>query len=185
MAPVSRRTIALIVILPLAVSLVLTGCRRRSPEPTATPAPETVAVRTATPQAAPTSPLATDISPLSAPDSPLPTPSAMDSTSGAVVGRLVDIPTSWGRAVVFLAPFTTLEEGKEGGFYVLEPSLHPSAVVAADGSFILESVPPGDYVFMAGPDPETAVAGVDSEDPLIVEVRGGDLLSLGNVPALQ
>jgi len=91
------------------------------------------------------------------------------------------MPRTWQRAAVYLAAFIPLEENADKGWYVLEPSVHPYAEIMSDGYFQLDSVPPGKYVVIIGPNPEEAVAAMDAENPHVIEVKAGELLDIGSI----
>jgi hypothetical protein len=69
-----------------------------------------------------------------------------------------------------------------GGFYVLEPNIHPHAVVDGGGRFILSQVVPGSYVLVAGPSPEEAVLLVDGDGQTVIVTLQPDVwLDMGEV----
>jgi hypothetical protein len=54
--------------------------------------------------------------------------------------------------------------------------------VAADGSFQLNNLAPGQYVFVAGPDAEDARAVVDAKQQArVIEVKPNAVLELGKL----
>lgn len=100
---------------------------------------------------------------------------------GAVQGQLAGAFFQWrGREVrIYAAPYQPMKDGT--GFFILEPTVHPSAVVNADGKFRLNNVPPGAYVFVAGPTPEDALAIRESGQPKVFQVEADQTLELGRV----
>jgi hypothetical protein len=102
--------------------------------------------------------------------------------SGRVQGHIVSQPSFWtGKPVtVYACPFQVAANGKDG-FFILEPSIHPQAVVNQDGTFQIMNVPPGAYVIVGGPAPEEALAIQEAGIPKVVHVNGGQVLDLGKV----
>jgi hypothetical protein len=134
------------------------------PAPTATPAPIV-----ATPTNVPPQPT-------------LQSPRTPQAGMGAISGRLSAPTTSWEdrEITAYACPFTPNKEGT-GGFFILEPTIHPHAVVAADGSFQITNVPPGSYVIVAGPSPEEALAYRKTDQAAVVEVAADEVLDLGDI----
>lgn len=137
------------------------------PAPTATPAPVE-----ATPAALPQ-------------PTPQPTPQppqAQQEGMGAISGRLSARTASWeGREITaYACPFTPNKEGT-GGFFILEPTIHPHVIVAADGSFEIPNVPPGAYVIVAGPTPEESLAYRKADQPAVVDIVAGEVIKLGDI----
>jgi hypothetical protein len=96
-------------------------------------------------------------------------------------GRLTGAGGLWpGReTTLWAAPYYA--EGS-GGFYVLEPNIHPHAVVDGGGRFILSQVVPGSYVLVAGPSPEEAVLLVDGDGQTVIVTLQPDVwLDMGEV----
>jgi hypothetical protein len=151
--------------------LVLAACA-----PIPAPAQSPLAAPTATQAPAPQ----TSVPALqnSTPQSPQP----LDEGMGGISGRLSAPMAPWaGREItVYACPFTPNKEGT-GGFYILEPTIHPRAVVAADGSFQISDVPPGAYVIVAGPTPEEALAYRKADQPAVIDVVAGEVLALGDI----
>jgi hypothetical protein len=101
---------------------------------------------------------------------------------GAIAGRLSAMTPSWeGQEITaYACPFTPNNEGT-GGFFILEPSIHPRALVAPDGTFQITDVPPGAYVIVAGPSPEEAIAYRETDQPAVLDVAAGAILDLGDI----
>jgi hypothetical protein len=117
----------------------------------------------------------------SSPLAPAPPTVTVATGFGAVRGKVASKPSSWGEVTVYLAGFTPLEEGSKTGWYVLEPSLHPHAKTDSSGYFVVDQVPPGQYVVVVGPTPEDAVAALAGRDPLVIEVKAGQVTELGDI----
>ena len=169
----------------LALALLLTACQPAQPMPTSTTeptaptaAPQLSPLATAIPGADALSPLApaTAVAP-----TPGPTPTRAAGT-GTIEGTLIGAPTDWtGQEVrIYAAPFTPAADGKSG-FFVLEPTIHPSAIVQADGAFSIPNAAPGFYVIVAGPTPETARAVLEVDQPRVFEVKADEALELGEI----
>ncbi len=113
-----------------------------------------------------------------------PTPSAdVESVeAGTVIGKVTGYKQEWrGREiVVYACPFYSTE-GKGGGFYVLESSIHPSGIVSSSGEFRILGVSSGQYAIVAGPAPEEAVALRERGQVRIVTVVAGQITDLGQV----
>jgi hypothetical protein len=101
---------------------------------------------------------------------------------GAISGRLSARTASWeGREITaYACPFTPNKEGT-GGFFILEPTIHPHVIVAADGSFEIPNVPPGAYVIVAGPTPEESLAYRKADQPAVVDIVAGEVIKLGDI----
>ena len=123
--------------------------------------------------------------------SPLPTPIgetlqsapvALTSQQGKsrVVGQLASRPSAWQgkQLTAFAAPFKPTTEGN--GFFILEPSIHPTAVVNPNGSFQLET-PIDAYVIVIGPTPEEALAVQEAGKSRVVQVKADQTLDLGKI----
>jgi hypothetical protein len=65
---------------------------------------------------------------------------------------------------------------------VLEPSLYSQTTLGADGSFQLNNLAPGRYVFVAGPDAEDARAVIDAKQQArVIEVKPNAVIELGKL----
>lgn len=128
-------------------------------------------------------------SPLSTPrifESPVPTEIAaypqmidLEEGMGAITGRFKSLPWAGGEIYVYACPF--FGPSNKEGFYILEPSVHPSATVKSEGIFQLVNVPPGAYVLVVGPSPEQAIAFKESGRIRVFQVKPGQTLDLGVV----
>ncbi|MHB1318517.1 MAG: hypothetical protein ACYCYF_07870 [Anaerolineae bacterium] len=81
---------------------------------------------------------------------------------------------------IYLCPFYGTESGTDG-FYILEPSIHPSGEVAATGDFQVAGVPPGKYAIVVGPTPDDSIAVTADGRVRVVEVVAGQVLDLGEL----
>ena len=109
------------------------------------------------------------------------TPAAPSANNtGGLQGYMTSQPSEWsGKDVtVYACPFQAAANGKDG-FFILEPSIHPQAIVNKDGTFQIQNVSPGAYVIVAGPTPEEALAIQDAGIPKVVHVTAGQVLDLG------
>lgn len=89
-----------------------------------------------------------------------------------------------GRAVfIYAAPFNG--DAETGGYYVLEPDLHPHAEIHKNGYFILQDLPQGAYMLLAGPHPEEALRLVDSQGNLLIVEYIGTGVDLGDVYVIE
>ena len=124
--------------------------------------------------------------------SPLPTPtspvvrSALPRTTpqqgtGLIVGQVTGQPDTWKgqQLVAYAAPFKPTTEGN--GFFILEPSIHPSAALNPDGTFQIKDVPADAYVIVVGPTPEEALAVQEGGHARIVQVKADQTLDLGKI----
>ncbi len=79
---------------------------------------------------------------------------------------------------IYASPFySTGSENK--GFFVLEPSIHPSSKLNARGEFQLENIEPGLYVLIVGPMPDEAIAVQKSGDIEVFSVNANEVLDIG------
>lgn len=101
---------------------------------------------------------------------------------GGAKGIVEAFPSAWAgnRLYVYFAPFRSTEAPDEG-FFVLEPSIHPSTDVDPAGAFQLGNIPPDKYVVVIGPSPEKALAIREGDRPQIFEVLEGEILDLGKI----
>jgi len=101
---------------------------------------------------------------------------------GGVTGQIEQAAGLWPKLPVIVYAATYKGEESAGGFYILEPSLYPQTTLAADGSFQLNNLAPGSYVFVAGPDAEDARAVIDAnQQPRVIEVKPNAVLELGKL----
>jgi hypothetical protein len=109
-------------------------------------------------------------------------PPVIDESQGAIVGRIVTHPAGWaGQTVsVYLCPFYETG-GSAEGFYILEPSIHPSGAATEAGDFQVLAVPPGRYAIVVGPAPEESVAVREDGRTRVVDVTAGEVLDLGEL----
>lgn len=121
------------------------------------------------------------VSPLSSEVSPPPT-IVPEAGQGAVVGQIVVRESLWPtRASVFLCPFYW-DESRSGGFFLLEPSVHPHVELQMGGYFQISNVRPGSYVIVVGPGPEDAVPIRDDDgEPRVFEVQPDEVLDIGEI----
>lgn len=119
-------------------------------------------------------------SPLAEPTLSLVTPT---EDAGIIQGRLKMNALPWQKSdlYIYAAPFVSNEPNGDEGFFMLEPSIHPSAQVAASGMFQIVNVSPGAYVLVIGPTPESAMALQESGHPRIVRLEANQILDLGEV----
>lgn len=111
-----------------------------------------------------------------------PTQPAPQAGTASITGRIVSQPGNWrGQEIrVYAAPFYSGDDEGEG-FFVLEPSIHPSALVDYKGAFKVVGVPPEKYVIVIGPSPEKAVAVQEGDQPKIFELSADQVLDLGDL----
>ncbi|MEM2795088.1 MAG: carboxypeptidase-like regulatory domain-containing protein [Thermofilaceae archaeon] len=110
-------------------------------------------------------------------------PLALEAGKGAIQGRLSieSLPRNWkGRELrVYACPFSGPSDDE--GFYVLEPSVHPSTTVSPEGYFRLTNLLPGAYVLVIGPSPEEAIAFQELGRVKVFRIQAGQVLDLGEV----
>jgi hypothetical protein len=105
-----------------------------------------------------------------------------DSGQGGVTGQIEQAAKLWPEQPVIVYAATFQGDESSGGVYVLEPSLFPQTTVAADGSFQLNNLAPGQYVFVAGPDAEDARAVIDDKQKArVIAVKANQVLELGKL----
>lgn len=126
-----------------------------------------------------------NLSPLPTPTSAvmrtvLPTTPPQQGTS-LIVGQVTGQPNSWKgqQLVAYAAPFKPTTEGN--GFFILEPSIHPSAVLDLNGTFQIKDVPADAYVIVVGPTPEEALAVQEAGHARVVQVKADQTLDLGKI----
>jgi len=125
--------------------------------------------------------------PIAKSTSPIPSPSPVPSTispltiepnMGGVKGYLNIRKAEWKteRLIIFFCPFTPDTSG-ENGVYILEPSIHPNTTLEG-GYFQTGEIPPGKYVLVVGPMPETAVPLLENGQIKVFEVLAGQVLQI-------
>ena len=132
-------------------------------------------------------------------DTPLPTPTSGPSLLPTATLMETDTPVkvaegragirgkvvldeNWKRSTVhvYAAPFYEAQTEGEG-FFVLEPSIHPSTQLNADGSFELVDIEPRSYVLVVGPSPDEAQALQESGTPKVFRLEPNEVLDIGEV----
>jgi len=111
-------------------------------------------------------------------DASLPTP---ESGKGAIAGQLLSAAERWPdeEIIVYAASYAPVDGG--GGMFTLEPYLAPQAVAAADGSFHINNIPPGDYVLVVGPEPARGHLVVGDNDQTRVFTVTTEILQAGEL----
>jgi hypothetical protein len=105
-----------------------------------------------------------------------------DSGQGGVSGQIEQAAKLWPEQPVIVYAATFQGDESSGGVYVLEPSLFPQTTVAADGTFQLNNLAPGQYVFVAGPTAEDARAVIDDKQKArVIAVKANQVLELGKL----
>lgn len=126
----------------------------------------------------------TIVSPLQVPTPPIATlpPLTLEPNCGGAKGTIVKYPADWtgSQLYVYFSPFYSAEHPDEG-FYVLEPSVHPSISVAAGGAFQAGNIPPGQYVVVVGPTPQESIPILDGTQPRIFNIQESVVLEIGDV----
>ena len=111
-----------------------------------------------------------------------PTRIVPDAGKGGVTGQIEQAASLWPDQPVIIYAATFKGDESSGGVYVLEPSLYPQTTLAEGGSFQLNNLVPGRYVFVAGPDAEDARAVVDAKQQTrVIEVKPNAVLELGKL----
>jgi len=109
------------------------------------------------------------------------TPVELTEGNSGIKGRVL-LGNNWaGRAVnVYAAPFYDAGEAGEG-FFVLEPSIHPSTELDPDGSFALVNIEPRSYVLVIGPNPDDARTLQEAGTTEVFEATPNQVLDIGTV----
>lgn len=81
---------------------------------------------------------------------------------------------------IYAAPFYSVE-GDNKGFFLLEPSIHPSGRLYPNGCFQIPNIPPGAYVLVIGPTPEDAMAFRKNNVIRVFHVEANQILDLGEL----
>ena len=111
-----------------------------------------------------------------------PTRITPETGQGGVTGQIEQAASLWPEQPVIIYAATFKGDESSGGVYVLEPSLYPQTTLAEGGSFQLNNLVPGRYVFVAGPDAEDARAVVDAKQQTrVIEVKPNAVLELGKL----
>ena len=112
----------------------------------------------------------------------IPTPTMIQPAEGkgGLRGKLSNTADLWKNTktiYVFAAEFHGDDQGK--GVYFLEPSIHPHTIMDADGVFQINDMPPGDYVVLAGPNPEEAITIKNQNEAQVFNVPDGEVIDIG------
>jgi len=112
----------------------------------------------------------------------LPTPTTIQPAEGkgGLRGKLLNTAEMWKNIktiYVFAAEFHGDDQGK--GVYFLEPSIHPYTIMDAYGVFQINDMPPGDYVLLAGPNPEEAITIKNDDVAEVFKVPEGEVIDIG------
>ena len=103
--------------------------------------------------------------------------------NGSISGVVVNAGETWPEMnviYIFAAPFSGDANGK--GIYYLDPSVHPQSTLEAGGAFQLTNLTPQRYVLVVGPRADSSRPLLDDQGKtLIVEVKAGEMLQLGQV----
>ena len=115
------------------------------------------------------------------PNATLP-PLTLKQGHGGAKGIIVEHPSEWtGKQLyVYFCPFYSGQQSNEG-FYVLDPSIHPSTHTTPRGEFQLGNIPPGKYVIVVGPTPEESIPVRDGNRPRIFTILENEILEIGQV----
>jgi hypothetical protein len=112
----------------------------------------------------------------------IPTPTTIQPAAGmgGLRGKLLNTADLWKNIktiYIFAAEFHGDDQGK--GVFFLEPSIHPHTVMDADGVFQINDMPPGDYVILAGPNPEEAISIKIDDVAEVFRVSEGEVIDIG------
>lgn len=105
---------------------------------------------------------------------------------GGAKGVLVTYPSAWANQTlrVYFSPFYAVEK-EDQGYFVLEPTIHPSTELDAGGSFGLTDIPAAKYVIVIGPTAQDALPISEGGRPQIFEIVEGVVLDIGEVHITQ
>ncbi len=110
-------------------------------------------------------------------------PLNLEAGYGGVQGIIVSYPTDWNgnNLFVYFAPFYPAPDSDGGGFYMLEPSVHPFTSVTSGGVFQAGNIPPGQYVIVIGPTPQESIPILDGNRPRIFTIKENTITRIGEV----
>lgn len=113
-------------------------------------------------------------------DQPIAMPT-QEAGKGAIAGKIVHAAERWPDEplTAYAASFAPVDGG--GGMFTLEPYKAPQATLAADGSFVINNVPPGNYVLIIGPEPSRSKPVVDDADQARVFTVEAAVLQAGDL----
>jgi len=106
-------------------------------------------------------------------------PMTLEQGLSGITGRIL-VKSAWQdrEVTIYASPFYST--GKEDtGFFVLEPSIHPSSKLNARGEFQLENIEPGFYVLIVGPMPDEAIAVQKSGVAEAFRENANEVLDIG------
>jgi hypothetical protein len=108
-------------------------------------------------------------------------PMALEPGLAGIEG-VIAVGNEWGdqQVVVYASPFYSAQS-EEQGFFILEPSIHPSTKLMPSGEFQLVNIEPGSYVLVVGPNPDEALAIQESGTPKVFRVDEDQVLDIGYV----
>ncbi|NPV78040.1 MAG: hypothetical protein HPY59_16890 [Anaerolineae bacterium] len=112
---------------------------------------------------------------------PIPTATLAPGVGG-LSGQIQRAAQTWPGQPLRIYAAAYYGEPDGGGFYMLDPDRDPGAPLAADGSFTLDSLPPGSYLLVVGPSAEQGRRVVDADQqPALFLVQTGTWQELGTL----
>ena len=106
-------------------------------------------------------------------------PMTLEQGRAGITGRIL-VKSDWHdrEVTIYASPFYSTGNENEG-FFVLEPSIHPSSKLNVRGEFQLENIEPGFYVLIVGPMPDEAIAVQKSGTVEVFSVDANEVLDIG------
>lgn len=109
-----------------------------------------------------------------------PATATLEPGKGSLTGQIQHTAQTWHDQPLHIYAAAYYGEPDGSGIYMLDPDRGPSATLAADGSFVLDSLPPGSYLLVAGPSAEEGRRVVDAgQQPVLFLVQPGTRQELG------
>jgi len=118
------------------------------------------------------------------PESPTPIPTLIKPTdigNGSIGGTIENAEVVFPNQELYIYNAIFSGDPVGDGFYLLDTGRVATASLNPDGSFQILNVPPGFYVLVVGPRPESAKTVIEGGRVMVVEVGENQIIQLGTV----
>jgi len=108
----------------------------------------------------------------------IPTEVVLQTGLGVIKGQ-INLPEEWDNRIIYsyAAPYLGDPEGE--GIFILDDKVNQFSEIDPNGNFVINNVPPGIFILVVGPDPETAIAYRIEGIAIKYEVLSDEILDIG------